>query len=108
MQRDVVGIWTIGWGNTRYENGTAVKQGDVITQRQADDLFAYYVDEDFAPAVDSLVGNDVVLTQQQFEALVSLTYNIGTQAFSTSTLLKKVKVDPNDPTIRDEFMRWVI
>lgn len=49
----------------------------------------------------------MTLRQQQFDALVSFTYNIGTSAFSTSTLLKKVRVWPDDPTIRDEFMRWV-
>jgi lysozyme len=38
---------------------------------------------------------------------VSITYNIGTGAFSTSTLLKKVRVFPDNPTIRDEFLRWV-
>jgi hypothetical protein len=47
------------------------------------------------------------VNQVQFEALVSFTYNVGTSAFHTSTLLKKVKANPNDPTIRDEFMKWV-
>jgi len=84
-----------------------VKQGDTITQARADSLFAYYVDLDFAPAVDRLVGTGVTLKQQMFDALVSFTYNVGTGAFGDSTLLKKVKVNPNDPTIRDEFMKWV-
>ncbi len=57
--------------------------------------------------MDRLVGTGVTLRQQQFDALVSFTYNVGTGAFSTSTLLKKVRVNPDDPTIRDEFMRWV-
>lgn len=105
--RDVGGVWTIGYGNTRYEDGTPVKKGDTITQARADDLFEYFVDLDFAPAVDSLVGNGVTLKQQQFDALVSFTYNVGTGNFGSSTLLKKVKVNPNDPTIRDEFMKWV-
>ena len=107
FKRDIGGVWTIGYGNTRYEDGTPVKQGDTITQAGAESLFAYYVDLDFAPAVDRLVGNGVTLKQVMFDALVSFTYNVGTAAFGDSTLLKKVKVDPNDPTIRDEFMRWV-
>ena len=44
---------------------------------------------------------------KQFDALTSFTYNVGSGAFGGSTLLKKLKVNPNDPTIRDEFMRWV-
>ena len=47
------------------------------------------------------------VNQVQFEALVSFTYNVGTAAFHSSTLLKKVQANPNDPTIRDEFMKWV-
>jgi lysozyme len=46
------------------------------------------------------------LTQNQFNALVSFAYNVGTGAFSTSTLLKKVNANPNDLTIRNEFARW--
>lgn len=107
--KDVGGIWTIGYGNTRYEDGTAVKSGDTITKARADSLFNYFVDQDFAPSVDELVGIPAVgdINQVQFEALVSFTYNVGTAAFSGSTLLKKVKANPNDPTIRDEFMKWV-
>ncbi len=57
--------------------------------------------------MDRLVGTGVVLRQVQFDALVSITYNIGTAAFGSSTLLKKVRVFPDDMTIRDEYMRWV-
>ena len=79
--RDIGGVWTIGYGNTRYEDGTPVKKGDTIIQARADSLFAYYVDLDFAPAVDRLIGNGVTLKQQMFDALVSFTYNVGTAAF---------------------------
>jgi len=65
------------------------------------------VDMSFAPAVDSLVGSNVVITQENFDALVSFAYNLGSGALGGSTLLKKVKADPNDETIRDEFMKWV-
>lgn len=71
-------------------------------------MFAYEVDQESAPEVDRLVGlPSPDITQVQYEALVSFTYNVGTGAFGSSTLLAKVKVNPNDPTIRDEFMRWV-
>jgi GH24 family phage-related lysozyme (muramidase) len=38
----------------------------------------------------------------QFDALTSFTYNVGVGAFGDSTLLKKLKVNPNDPTIRNQ------
>ena len=72
-------------------------------------MFAYEVDQESAPEVDRLVGLPTPdINQEQYEALVSFTYNVGTGAFASSTLLQKVKANPNDPTIRDEFMRWVI
>ena len=50
---------------------------------------------------------DVDLTQEQFDALVSFVFNVGVQAFNVSTLKKKILKNPNDPTIADEFRRWV-
>lgn len=105
--QDIGGVWTIGYGNTMYQDGSPVRQGDTITQQGADDLFEFWVDESFAPEVDRLVGTSVVIRQVQFDALVSFTYNIGVSAFADSTLLRKLRVFPDDPTIRDEFMRWV-
>ncbi|EFX85527.1 hypothetical protein DAPPUDRAFT_300287 [Daphnia pulex] len=106
--RDVGGIWTIGYGNTRWEDGRAVASGDTCTKARCDSLFNYWVDESFAPAVDADIGSPSPdVNQVQFEALVSFTYNVGTAAFHSSTLLKKVQANPNDPTIRDEFMKWV-
>ena len=79
-----------------------------MIKQEADDLLAYWVDTIFAAAVDRLVGRGVTLNQNQFDALVSFAYNIGNnEAFASSTLLKKVKINPKDPTIRDEFMRWI-
>ena len=56
--------------------------------------------------VNRLIG-PTKLTQDQFDALTSFTYNIGEGNFSRSTLLKKCRANPNDPTIREEFNRWV-
>ena len=101
--QDSVGIWTIGYGNTTYENGIKVKKGDKITQQRAEDLFKYFADR-FASNIDTKITKEV--TQNQFNAIVSLSYNIGLGNFSGSTLLKKLNKDPNDKTIRNEFLKW--
>ena len=58
----------------------------------------------FAKRVNTLVTSN--LNQNQFNALVSFAYNVGTGNFSSSTLLKKVNRNPDDLTIKDEFLRW--
>lgn len=47
------------------------------------------------------------LTQGQFDALISFCYNIGFANLKASTLLRKIRVNPQDKTIRDEFAKWV-
>lgn len=96
-------FWTIGWGNTTYADGSKVKKGDKITQAQADRLFEIVLSK-FEREVSRLVK--VNLTDNQFSALVSFAYNVGTANLASSTLLKKVNANPNDPTIAYEFSRW--
>lgn len=96
-------LWTIGYGNTFYEDGTKVKEGDVITQERAEQLFDLIVN-DFAEQVDALVKSNV--TENNFSALVSFTWNVGVSNFRRSTLLRKVNANPKDPSIRAEFMKW--
>ena len=95
---------TIGYGNTYYPNGKRVTLLDEpITKEYAFEIFKVIADK-FGKRVLSMVKKP--LTQNQFNALVSFAYNVGTGAFSTSTLLKKVNANPNDLTIRNEFARW--
>lgn len=75
------GIWTIGWGATIYKDGRPVKQGDKITQAQADELLAWHVNKIALPAG---------LTPNQKAALQSLIYNIGQGAFDKSSLRKAI------------------
>ena len=96
-------IWTIGWGNTFYQNGTKVKRGDLITQTQADELLKSTL-AFFAFKVQPLVTSNV--NENQFGALVSFAYNCGVTALGNSTLLRKVNNNPNDDSIGLEFMRW--
>ena len=95
------GVLTIGYGHT----GPDVTAGMKITQSEADRLFDQDVKR-FADKVAPLfVG--VVLNNNQFDALISLSYNIGTLSIKAPTLLRKVKANPNDPTIREEFLKHV-
>lgn len=98
-------IPTIGYGNTYYPNGKRVTLlDDAITKEYAFEIFKTIADK-FAKRVDDMVTSEI--TQNQFNALVSFAYNVGTGAFATSTLLKKVNTNPNDVTIKKEFLKWV-
>lgn len=97
-------LWTISWGLTFYPDGTKVKEGDVITQQQAEDYFDAVVD-DFAKQVDVLVKSNV--TANNFSAIVSFAFNVGIGNLKKSTLLKKVNANPKDATIPAEFRKWV-
>ena len=95
--------WTIGYGNTFYEDGSPVMPGHAITQQKAEQLFEL-IASDFANRVAKLVTSNV--TPNQFGALVSFAYNCGIANLQKSTLLRKVNANPNDPTIRAEFLKW--
>ena len=97
-------IPTIGYGNTYYTDGKRVTLLDKdITKQQAFDMFKEIANR-FAKRVDALVTSNI--NQNQFNALVSFAYNVGTGNFSSSTLLKKVNRNPDDLTIKDEFLKW--
>lgn len=98
------GVPTIGYGNTFYENGKKVAMTDAaITEARATELLSWSLTK-FEQYVDSYCIDTI--TQNQFDALVSFCYNLGPANLKASTLLKKVNKDPNDPTIRAEFMKW--
>lgn len=96
-------VATIGWGNTFYESGRKVKIGESISQERADRLFEW-VAESFSVQVRQLVK--VQLTENQFSALVCFAYNVGVNNLRSSTLIKKVNVNPNDTEIFTEFLKW--
>ncbi len=80
------GIWTIGYGITKYPDGTPVKSGDVITKTKAEALLLDYVINQIIPHI-----RDLALTETQEAALCSLIYNIGWPAFSKSKCYKAIK-----------------
>lgn len=98
------GINTIGYGSTYYTNGKKVTlQDKPITKEQAEELIKHSLST-YEKAVDSFCRDDI--SQSQFDALVSFAYNLGTGALQKSTLIKKVNANPQDPTIKAEFLKW--
>ncbi len=85
---DVVGVPTIGWGNTYHADGRRVKLGDRLTQAEANGLFATIVERDFAGPIRGLLS-DAPTTPAQFGAMVALAYNIGLAAFKRSSVLRR-------------------
>jgi lysozyme len=102
--KDTGGIPTIGYGTTIYPDGTRVKMGDEISSEKADEYFIAGLNE-AATAVNKRVTKD--LNQNQFDALVCLTYNMGSGNLGNSSLLKLVNANPNDPKIKDEFQLYI-
>ena len=95
--QDAVGVWTIGYGHT-----VDVHQGMTINQTQADRLLQEDLSR-FEAAVEEAVT--VGLNENQFGALVSFTFNLGSGSLSESTLLHLL----NAGDLRgaaNEFPRW--
>ncbi len=96
--QDQVGVWTIGYGHT----GPDVYPGLTITQNEATALLLHDVGT-AAGCVNRLVT--VMLQQEEFDALVDFVFNLGAQAFATSTLLRKLNASEFDAAIA-EFAKW--
>jgi GH24 family phage-related lysozyme (muramidase) len=97
--KDVGGVWTIGYGAT----GPDVYEGLVISQEQADTWLRQDVSY-FAKSVNDFVT--VKLNQNEFDALVCLSYNIGLGAFKSSTLLKLLNGNTDRSLVASEFLKW--
>lgn len=100
--QDSVGVWTIGYGWTQPVDGKPIRAGMTIKQETAERLLKTGL-VSYESDVSRLVK--VGLTQGQFDALVSFTYNLGTRSLSTSTLLRKLNAG-DYAGAADEFLRW--
>ena len=89
---------TIGYGHTKN-----VKLGQKITVEEAEQFFK----EDLIIVENEINRHNLNINQNQFDALASFIYNVGIGNFKTSTLLKKIKANPNDKSIENEFKRWI-
>jgi lysozyme len=100
---DSAGIWTIGYGSTKYSDGKAIKTTDQLdSESKASILFSETLKE-YEDAVNKRVK--VELTQNQFDSLVSITYNVGTGIMNASTLIKKLNAG-DFAGAADQFLVW--
>ena len=101
---DCVGVPTIGYGSTRYEDGTAVTLSDPpITKQRAEDLLISDLKTNRLRQVVGLCpGAD---SPQRLAALIDFAYNLGTGALRASTLRRKVNAGDWD-AVPAEFLKW--
>lgn len=97
--RDAVGVLTIGYGST----GPHVTEGLSITQAEAENLLRKDVAR-FETGVRESVKASI--NQNEFDALVCFSFNIGITAFKSSTLLKLLNTDADRTVVASEFSRW--
>jgi len=91
---------TIGFGSTMYQDGRKVKIGDILTLQEAEALLVWEL-QTKGKAMPKLN-----LNQNQYDAVMSLVFNLGLGAFKGSTLYKKININSTDPLIRTEFSKW--
>ena len=98
------GVWTIGVGSTLYEDGSKVQKGDYLeSEDEAMDLLALTLGK-YEQSVAKAVH--VPLTQNEFDALVSFTYNVGGANLASSTLLKLLNSGESKSIVAQEFHKW--
>ena len=106
------GVPTIGYGSTFYPSGRKVTMHDKPITQETAFWMLKQVANMFAKDVDSLVTSNI--NQNQFNALVSFAFNLGSdidadnipEGLGDSRLLKRVNANPNDPEIAREFVKW--
>ena len=101
---DTKKIPTIGVGNTFYEDGEKVKMTDPpITEKRAMELFKFVL-KHYELTVYTNTRDD--LNQNEFDSLVSFTYNVGVNGFKNSTLLRRINDNALPQSIKNAFMMW--
>jgi lysozyme len=93
-------VVTIGFGSTMYTDGRKIKLGDTINEQQGNELLMWELKN------KSIALQGLKLNQNQFDSCLSFIYNLGIGAFTKSTLRKKILINPNDKSIKDEFLKW--
>lgn len=99
---DGAGVWTIGWGHTGKVDGKPVARGMKISRAKADQLFKS--DLRWAEAAVNR-GLRIEVAQEQFDAMVSLCFNIGAAGFARSSVLRFTNRGQFDKAARS-FALW--
>ena len=92
---DSARVWTIGYGSTYYPNGKPVTGRDKpITREYAETIQRNVIARDFEPVINELLKREIAsgfITQNMYDAIISLAYNIGVSGFKRSSVLKLLK-----------------
>jgi GH24 family phage-related lysozyme (muramidase) len=91
--------WTIGYGST----GPDIHEGTIWTRAEAEERLERDVNK-FAASINALIGNDPT-TQNEFDALVCFSYNVGFSALAKSTLLS-LHMKGDKAGAAEQFKRW--
>ncbi|MFC3638243.1 glycoside hydrolase family protein [Camelimonas fluminis] len=100
---DSVGVWTIGIGHTAMAGDPAPKKGMTITMEDAHAIFARDMVKYEQAVMDAV---KVPLADHQFDALVSICFNIGTGALAGSTFVKRINAGATPAAIRTAILMW--
>lgn len=102
--KDSVGVATIGTGTTVYLNGQKVKMTDPkITQKQATEYLKFHINKDAKIFNKSLLG--IPLSQTEYDLYMDFTYQFGTGAWSSSSMLRNLKQGKYKQAC-DSLLKW--
>ena len=106
---DSARVWTIGYGSTYYPNGKKVTGKDKpITKEYAEIIQRHVIATDFEPIVNDLLEQEITsgfITQNMYDAILSLSYNIGVNGFKKSSVLRHLK-NGDKLSAGNAFLLW--
>ena len=106
---DSARVWTIGYGSTYYPNGKPVTGRDKsITREYAETIQRNVIATDFEPVINELLEKEIAsgfITQNMYDAIISLAYNIGVNGFKKSSVLRLLKQGDKE-NASNAFLLW--
>ena len=106
---DSARVWTIGYGSTYYPNGKPVTGRDKpITREYAETIQRNVIATDFEPVINELLEKEIAsgfITQNMYDAIISLAYNIGVNGFKKSSVLRLLKQGDKE-NAGNAFLLW--
>ena len=106
---DSARVYTIGYGSTYYPNGKKVTGKDKpITKEYAEIIQRHVIATDFEPIVNDLLEQEITsgfITQNMYDAILSLAYNIGVNGFKKSSVLRHLK-NGDKLSAGNAFLLW--